>query len=183
MLEIAALVLLPSLTTAIVAVTPVYLTLRKVKAELSESREKLTVAMRRENSVLDEEQRINIEAQWKRVLKEREEELIRLRAKDDEQESKIGDLLNRHIECKENEARTDEKLKTSDQRRRAMNRQIKALTTKLLELDNLLKGNNVNGQGSTSAHQALLGYLGTEEEEAGSGPVQNLRTDPSKAGG
>ncbi len=155
---------------------PLYLTLRKALAELRDSKARLDVELQRQTNENANAQKINTEGEWKRVIDEKNVELTRLRAKDDEQENKLADLLNKHIECQKTEARNDERLKNYGETTREQTRQIKALTTKLLQLDKLIRGNNapVNESGSRT-HETLLGIVGNQEEEARGGPGGDLR--------
>lgn len=159
---------------------PLYIALRKALADLRDSKAKLDVELDRQKADNTNAQKINTEAEWKRVIDEKNAELIRLRAKDDEQENKLTDLMNKHIECQKNEARNDEKLKNFGETTKEQTRQIKALTTKLLQLDKLVRGTNAPvSQGSSGTHESLLGLSSDPEEVAGSGPVEGVRASGS----
>lgn len=154
--------------------------LEESKQKLEESKQKLVLELEEKKTSNVTKQRIDTEAEWKRVIDEKNGELVRLRAKDDEQELKLADLLNKHIECQKTEARNDERLKNYERTTTEQSKQIRALTTKLLQLDKLVRGSHASvNQGGSRANEALLGLEGDEEEEAGSGPSGDLRVPGS----
>lgn len=172
--------IVPAIVGAAGSGIPLYLTLRKTLAELRDSKAKLDVELERQKNDNNNAQKINTEAEWKRVIDEKNAELIRLRAKDDEQELKLGDLMNKHIECQKTEARNDERLKNYEKTTGEQSKQIKALTTKLLQLDKIVRGNNAQQQSGSGTHETLLGIAGDSEEEARGGPSGNLRVPGSE---
>jgi hypothetical protein len=184
--------IIPGLVGAAGSGIPLYIALRKALAELRDSRAKLDVELERQKADNTNAQKINTEAEWRRVIDEKNSELVRLRAKDDEQEAKIADLLNRHIECQKSEARNEVKLANFENTTKEQAKQIKALTTKLLQLDKIVRGPNAPvHQGGSGTHEALLGIAGDAQEEArqpgGSvrpaGSEEVLRTEQGQAGG
>src|SRR5688572_27597270 len=58
---------------------------------------------------VDQQKKINSEAEWKRIIEFRDAELTRLRERDDQQERQLLELWNKHIECQRNEAAQGEK--------------------------------------------------------------------------
>lgn len=172
--------LIPAIVGAAGSGIPLYITLRKALADLRTSKAKLDVELDRQKSDNVNVQKINTEGEWKRVIDEKNAELIRLRAKDDEQENKLTDLLNKHIECQKGEARNDERLKNYEKTTTEQARQIKALTTKLLQLDKIVRGPNANQQSGSGTHETLLGITGDSQEEAGNGSSSNLRVSRSE---
>ena len=132
-------VALPAIVGAATTGIPLYIQLRKAFAEIRQSTENLELEVKKKAQDIVQTDVINKEAEWKRIINEKNDELVRLRAKDDEQEGKISDLLNRHIECKQNEARQDERAKFFEKRSEEQGREIKALMTKLLQLEKLIR--------------------------------------------
>ena len=184
MLETIMNQFIPALVGAAGSGIPLYLSLRKTLAELRDSKARLDVELQRQTNENVNAQKINTEAEWKRVIDEKNAELIRLRAKDDEQESKLTDLMNKHIECQKSEARNEVKLTNFGETTKEQARQIKALTTKLLQLDKLVRGNHAHQQGGSGTHEALLSITGDSQEEAGHGPSSDFRVPGSeKVGG
>ena len=64
------------------------------------------------------ETKINIdhEAEWKRIIEFRDQELVRLRDRDDQQDKALKDLYEKHIECKRNEAQQAQRINYLDER-------------------------------------------------------------------
>jgi hypothetical protein len=130
---------LPAIMGAVTAAVPLYIQIRKLNVDLRASVEASQIEVARQAMELSNTATINKEGEWKRLLEEKDKELVRLRSKDDEQELKLGDLLTRHIECKQNEARQDERSKFFEKRSEEQGREIKALTTKILQLEKLIR--------------------------------------------
>lgn len=141
---------LPAITGALAVGIPLWIQLRKAFAEISQGKATAELQAKERNSQIELEakkkaqemtqnDKINVEAEWKRVLNEKDTELVKLRAKDDEQEAKIDNLLTRHIECKQNEARQDERAKFYEKRSEEQGREIKALTSKIGQLEKLIR--------------------------------------------
>lgn len=147
--------ILSAIVGAFSSAIPVWITLRKANADIKKQNAELLLVLRKGDADLIQEGKINTEAEWKRVIDEKERELVRLRSKDDEQEVKLTDLLNRHIECKQNEARQDERSKNLTERCDRQDGEIKALTNKILQLERLLrKQDHVDQQSSGSTVEA-----------------------------
>jgi hypothetical protein len=83
---------------------------------------------------LDQQKKINAEAEWKRIIEFRDAELVRLRERDDQQERQLMELWNKHIECQRNESAQAEKIKGQDARIEANEKQIAAMQKQLGEL-------------------------------------------------
>lgn len=130
---------LSAVVGAFVSAVPVWITLKRTNAELKKQHGETLLLLKKGEQSLALEGKINTEAEWKRVIDEKDKELVRLRSKDDEQEGKLTDLLNRHIECKQNEARQDERSKNLSERCDRQDGDIKALTNKILHLERLLR--------------------------------------------
>ncbi len=64
----------------------------------------LSLDIKERENKLKADEHINTEAEWKRILAERNEELKRLRDRDDQQDQKITDLYNKNLECRTSEA-------------------------------------------------------------------------------
>lgn len=176
MLEQLIQLVVPGLVGAAGSGIPLYISLRKANAEIKTAQVKLDVEIEKQRNTNQQEVRINTEAEWKRVIEEKDKELVRLRAKDDEQEKKIDDLLNKHIECQKSEARNEVKLINFETNAKEQARQIKALTTKLLQLDKIVRGRNASvNQSSGGTHETLLSITGDAQEEAGSGSISDVQ--------
>lgn len=171
MLEQIMNLVIPGLVGAAGSGIPLFIQLRKANSEIKTAQAQLEVQLEKQRNTNQNDARINIEAEWKRVIDEKNAELVRLRAKDDEQETKLTDLMNKHIECQKSEARNEVKLSNFETTSKEQARQIKALTTKLLQLDKIVRGPHASvSQSGSGTHETLLGIAGDAEEEAGSGP-------------
>lgn len=132
-------VAIPAIVSAAAVGVPLYMQVRKLNDELRQSKANAELEVKKKAQEITETDKINVEASWKRIIGEKDAELIRLRSKDDEQELKIGDLLTRHIECKQNEARQDERAKFFEKRSEEQGREMRALMAKLLQLEKLVR--------------------------------------------
>lgn len=84
---------------------------------------------------------IDSEAEWMRIIQYRDNELIRLRDKDEQQEKKISDLYEKHLGCQKSEAAQGERIKMLEERdvqaaaeRAANKREIAELRSLLITL-------------------------------------------------
>lgn len=159
---------LPGLIGALVSGVPLYIQIRRVNAEIKTQAGQSFLDQREKSQSIDRQAKIDVEAEWKRMLDEKDKDIVRLRLKDDEQEAKIGDLLNRHIECKQNEARQDERAKFHEKRSEEQGREVRALTNKVLQLEKLIreKLNAPEQPSSESSGGTLLVQQSTTQEEA-----------------
>lgn len=81
----------------------------------------LKMADARNQAKLTQQEKINVEAEWKRILEERAKEETRLRARDDEQDRQIKDLLDRFIKAETSRAAGEERIRMlNDQVRQLM---------------------------------------------------------------
>ena len=199
MIETIATVLIPVLVTAAVTLATMWRKNRVLKHQLSAANTEIQLRTQSGQLAIEQTRQINTEGEWKRIIEEKDRTIIKkdeeiahlksekereitlLRATDEQQELKIKDLFEKHADCQKNEARTSEKLKTSERDRKDLRRQVNKMADKLLELDNLLRGKDVNNQSGSGSHQALLGKLRAEAEEAGSEPGGSLRTTGSES--
>lgn len=106
---------------------PLYLQIRKMNLRFKADENKIT-----------SKERINSEAEWKRIIEFRDAELVRLRERDDQQERQLNDLWDKHIQCQRNEAAQAERIRANEERAKANEDQIKVLNEKILELMKLL---------------------------------------------
>jgi len=83
---------------------------------------------------LDQQKKINAEAEWKRIIEFRDAELVRLRERDDQQERQLMELWNKHIECQRTESAQAEKIKGQGERIEANEKQIAAMQKQLGDL-------------------------------------------------
>lgn len=139
MWEMIFQIAVPAIIGAASTGVPLWIQLRKAFAEIRQTTANADLDIKKKAKELSNADKINAEAEWRRVIDEKDKELVRLRAKDDEQEVKIENLLNRHIECKQNEARQDERAKYYERRSDEQGREIKALMSKILQLEKLIR--------------------------------------------
>ncbi len=83
--------------------------------------------LRTEDNKISSKERINAEAEWKRIIEFRDAELVRLRERDDQQERQLNDLWDKHIQCQRSEAAQGERIKANEER-------IISLEARVLEL-------------------------------------------------
>lgn len=95
---------------------PMWFQMRKLGQKLREGDNKIT-----------NKERINAEAEWKRIIEFRDAELVHLRERDDQQERQLNDLWEKHIQCQRSEAAQGERIKANEER-------IKSLEERVLEL-------------------------------------------------
>ncbi len=102
----------------------------------------LYIMLRKSNREITENDKISVEAEWKRILQFRSEELIRLTAKDTEQEDQIKGLQLQHMECEKKEARHAERIIINEERIRYLEITIIELKAEVLSYK---KGRRRNG--------------------------------------
>lgn len=78
--------------------------------------------------------KINTEAEWKRIIEFRDAELVRLRERDDQQERQITELWNKNIECQRSEAAQGAKIEAQNDKIRSNEERIRHLETRMDEL-------------------------------------------------
>lgn len=81
-----------------------------------------------------QQDKINSEAEWKRIIEFRDAELVRLRERDDQQERQITTLWEKHVACERNEAAQGEKIIAQDEKIKASEERIKSLENRLDEM-------------------------------------------------
>lgn len=87
----------------------------------------MSLKLRSDEGKISSKERINAEAEWKRIIEFRDSELVRLRERDDQQERQLNDLWDKHIQCQRSEAAQGERIKANEER-------IKSLEERVLEL-------------------------------------------------
>lgn len=87
----------------------------------------LSLKLRSDEGQVTNKERINAEAEWKRIIEFRDAEMVRLRERDDQQERQLKDLWEKHIQCQRSEATLGERVKSNEER-------IKSLEEKILDL-------------------------------------------------
>lgn len=127
---------------------PLYLQLAKFKQELREQKQKLEEQQKEHDQKLKEgdislkdkeakvvqKDKINTEAEWKRIIEFRDAELVRLRERDDQQERQINTLWEKHIACEKTEAAQAERIKAQNEKIEANQARITTMETRLDEL-------------------------------------------------
>lgn len=160
--------ILTGVVSALATCVPLYISLRNTASALKAQNAELIIKIKRENQSVEQQGKIDTEASWKRIMDEKDKELNLLRARDDEQESKIDNLLTRHIECMKNEARQEERSKYLTDRCDKQEGEIKVLTRKILQLESLLrKHDNVDGQSGSGSFRTLNSQRLDAEEKVG----------------
>lgn len=103
---------------AAVTGVPLWRQIKKIKAESAKDAQKLgnrqvEIDEKKAQADIDIGQQniINKEAEWKRIIDRQDTELLRLRDRDDAQEKQLMDLFGRFIEAQKSEARKDEQIK------------------------------------------------------------------------
>ncbi len=95
-----------------------------------------------EENKISSKERINAEAEWKRIIEFRDAELVRLRERDDQQERQLNDLWDKHIQCQRSEAAQAERIKSLEEK-------TKSLEERVLELLKVAVANQKPGFAST----------------------------------
>lgn len=120
---------------------PLYRKLRKIQIEVGDGNlrlrgkeAKLTREDELEHEKIEQQKKINAEAEWKRIIEFRDAELVRLRERDDQQERQLKELWDRHIECQRSEAAQGERIKSQDIRIAASETRIQTMEKQLAEL-------------------------------------------------
>lgn len=78
-------------------------------------------------------EQINAAAEFQRIIKFRDDEIKRLMERDEQQERKIQELYDRHLECARNEARQDERSKMNTEKISTLERKVMLLEMLLHE--------------------------------------------------
>lgn len=92
---------------------------------------KLNRRFKTEDSKQESKERINHEAEWKRIIEFRDAEMTRLRERDDQQEKKITELYAMNLECQKSEARSTERISN-------LEKQNALLTEKLARFEEII---------------------------------------------
>lgn len=140
---------------------PLYLQLGKFRQELKEQRLKLEtqeadhkqqleqerkeheqklregdIGLKDKESKSAQKDKINTEAEWKRIIEFRDAELVRLRERDDQQERQITSLWEKHIQCEKTEAAQSQKIIAQNEKIASNEGRIRNLEQRI---DDLLK--------------------------------------------
>jgi chromosome segregation ATPase len=75
--------------------------------EIQQKSEELNIQLQTKKNEQSKLHKIDTEAEWKRIIEARNEELASLRVRDDNQEKQILDLYNKHLKCEVDKARTE----------------------------------------------------------------------------
>lgn len=113
------------------AAIPLYFKMRSMGLKLKEQAQKLDLDNKTKEHKLELTNRINHEAEWKRIIEFRDQEMKSLRERDNQQEERINDLFAKYLESQKLEARCAE-------RTIAQNDQIKFLLEKISKLEEIL---------------------------------------------
>jgi hypothetical protein len=132
--------LISALMGAVASGVPLYIKFRNAQFELSKQGRILDLEVAHQQSEHDKSNRINTEAEWKRILEYRDAELSTLRARDEAQDRQIKDLYDKFVESEKNKARL-EAIEGVNKERMA------ALEDKLLKLSIALEGYKNVSQG------------------------------------
>ena len=97
---------------AIGSAIPFYFKIRSMSLAYKEKEHKFLEVSHQLNTKMN----IDHEAEWKRIIEYRDQELVRLRDRDDQQDKALKDLYEKHIECKRNEAQQAQKINYLDER-------------------------------------------------------------------
>lgn len=95
---------------------------------------KLNLKFKTEENKISSKERINSEAEWKRIIEFRDAELVRLRERDDQQERQLNDLWEKHIACQRSEAAQGERIRSNEERIKYSEEKIRGLEEKLVDL-------------------------------------------------
>lgn len=97
---------------AIGSAIPLYFKIRSMSLSNKEKEHKLVEIKHQ----LATKVNIDHEAEWKRIIEYRDQELVRLRDRDDQQDKALKDLYEKHIECKRNEAQQAQRINYLEER-------------------------------------------------------------------
>lgn len=129
---------------------PLWIMLRRLNVELKAKNNELDNQQREADLVLDTkehdlEKQIHIdkEAEWKRIIDERNEEIKRLRERDDAQEAKLHTLFEKSVACEKNEARHEVMIKMGDAKIATLEEVVKELRITVRKLKNKGKPNGI----------------------------------------
>jgi DNA-binding helix-hairpin-helix protein with protein kinase domain len=137
--------LLGALSTGI----PLYIKLRNATVEIDKKRAELQLEVDKKRAEQVRTNKIDTEAEWKRILEYRDAELITLRARDEAQDRQIKDLFDKHVECEKDKARNEARLEGLDKYYGA---QIKDLKAEIEALKAALKEQKNAVSERTSTH-------------------------------
>lgn len=117
MIEVFASIIGGAVTSGV----PLIIMLRKANMDLAKEKMSIDVA-----------NKINLEAEWKRLLDLRTDEITRLNKRDDEQQKEISSLQSQHAECQKSDARNSERIKMNEERIKWLEETIIGLKADLL---------------------------------------------------
>lgn len=124
---------------------PLWIRLRNAQVGIKQKEAELDLAISEEKDKQSQHNKINTEAEWKRILEYRDAELLTLRARDEQQERQIKDLYEKHVKCETDKARTEARLES-------MEKHQERIELELAQLKALMKGlPNGISQGTSSA--------------------------------
>ncbi len=98
----------------------------------------LSLKLRSDENKVTNKEKINSEAEWKRIIEFRDAEMIRLRERDDQQERQLAELRQQNVNCQKNEAAQAEKIRANEERAKSNAEQIDRLDTKVMKLMELV---------------------------------------------
>lgn len=116
---------------------PLWFRIKRLEQKLKEGDQALKsgdIKLRVEETRAVHKDKINTEAEWKRIIEFRDAELVRLRERDDQQERQITVLWDKHVECQRSEAAQAEKIKAQNDKITSNEERIKTMETRLDEL-------------------------------------------------
>lgn len=93
---------------------------------------KLNNRLKTEDNKITQREKINAEAEWKRIIEFRDAELVRLRERDDQQEKQIDDLWEKHVQCQRSEAAQAERIKANEERIKSLEDKLSLFMTSAL---------------------------------------------------
>lgn len=119
---------------ALTAGVPLWYKFKRMQLRIKEG----NVDLQTKEHTFNVQSKIDSEAEWKRIIEYRDAELVRLREKDEQQEKKIQDLYEKHIECRTSEARQGEQLTALNKKVETMDAERLANTRELIELRSIV---------------------------------------------
>lgn len=169
--------LLGAATTGI----PLWIKLRNANIGFKKKEAELDIQIDKKKAEQVKINKIDTEAEWKRILEARNEELSTLRARDDVQEGQIKDLYQKHMECEKDKARNEAKLEAME---RYYKERIDRLEVELRELHNTLRGwkDAVSNGTPAPGCPPSCPLLGKEGSGQGTTSLGTVRTDGVRPG-
>lgn len=116
---------------------PLYFKLKNFQTKISKQVADNELEIEKKRAEHQKSNKIDTEAEWKRILEYRDAELTTLRARDEAQDRQIKDLFDKHVDCEKDKARNEARIEALE---RHYGDQIRRLEAELQELKNLLKG-------------------------------------------